>query len=112
MTDHNIFLVTFDIQGHDDNLNDCIWDNFDITGIPQAFNNLDDAKVWIKDIVKNDIWDFDNTLVINPDIWHDTDIDDFLPIFGTGCGAIFPWLTVSDCGGAKVRFWIHKIDLQ
>lgn len=108
----NIFLVTFDLNQDDGSLNSALWGNFDIHGMSQVFNNLDDAKAWILDIVKNDILDVDDSLSINPDLWHDTDFGDILSIFGTGSGALMPWLSVSDCGDTIVRFWIHQVDVH
>ena len=110
MTNH-IFLVNFSLNQQDDDLAHQLWGNFDIQGFPQAFGNLDDAKAFVLDIVKNDI--IADTVLINSDIWHDSDLDDDISIFGWGSGAFDPWLIVRDCGNdTLVRFNIHRVDLH
>lgn len=106
----NIFLVNFAIDGQDDYLARRIWDSFDIDGVPQIFDSLDDAKGWILDIV-NDIMVL-GTLKISPDTWTDSDFGDVISLFGWGMGATGAWLTVRDDYGTLVRFNIHRVNVH
>ena len=110
---NNIFLVNFVLNQQDDDLAHQLWGNFDIQGFPQAFGNLDDAKAFVLDIVKNDITDVPDSIKINADVWHDSDLNDDISIFGWGSGAFDSWLIVRDCGNdTLVRFNIHRVDLH
>lgn len=110
---NNVFLVNFVLNQQDDDLANQLWNNFDIQGFPQIFSNLNDAKKWILDVVKNDIVDAPDSLKISPDTWHDSDFDDDISIFGWGQGASDSWLVVRDCGNdTLVRFNIHRADVH
>ena len=107
---NNLFAVTFVCS--DNLVSQNIWNAFDINGVPQMFHNLDDAKLWVMGLLDNVIFVDDDTIKKSADIFHDSDFGDDLSIFGSGCGALVPWLTVSDLDGVIVNFWIHKIDIH
>ena len=112
MADH-VFLVNFVLDQQDDDLAHQLWGNFDIQGFPQVFGSLHDAKAFVLNIVKNDIVDVPDSLKINADNWHDSDLNDDISIFGWGSGAFDTWLVVRDCGNdTLVRFNIHRIKLH
>ena len=120
MTNNNfIFLVTFTIHGDEDDgfLKEQISNQFDNDAFPQCFANLNDAKKWVMSFFPNVICDVPGSIEIQPDFipWDgkgDPDDHFFDNVHGCGWGADRPWLTVDDCGGAHVEFFIHKFHLR
>ena len=118
--DGDIFLVTFDIKNDDadDFLKNQILNCFDGDFLPQCFKDLDDAKNFIQDIATDVVCDVPGSLKIHPDFipWDgkgDPDNHFFDFVHGDGLsGADRPWLSVDDCGGASVDFFIHQVHLH
>lgn len=107
---NNLFVVSFDCSNSLVSKN--IWSVFDINGVPQMFHNLDDAKLWVMGLLDNVIFADVDDIQKSDDNWHDSDFGDDLSIFGSGCGALIPWLVIRDWDGNIIKIWIHQIRIH
>ena len=104
----NIFVVTFKVDNDSDGYTTHLISNrFDADNIPQMFFRLDDAKAFVMDVVQNTLCDVPNSIDIADDTW--SCYGDQLSTFGIGNGTGIPWLTMADCSGADVSFFIHRM---